>query len=176
MRKISAHEIALSALSAALATVFLTLGTITPVLLFTAYLVACIALMLPLSRRFYLGYLFSYLVTGALTLLFCGVGFIFELLPFLIFFGLHPLVDELQLKFRWKKWISFALKAAWFDGAMYATWRFTFDMTTVIAIPHEIIILLLVVVGTAFFYAYDYTTFVGRAKVNALVNRLLRKK
>jgi hypothetical protein len=176
MRKISAQEIALSALSAALATVFLTLGTITPVLLFTAYLVACISLMLPLSRGSYLGYLFAYAVTGLLTLLFCGAGFIFDLLPFLLFFGLHPLVNELQLKFRWKKWIAFALKAAWFEGAMYIAWRFTFDMTTAIALPHEVVILLLVLVGTAFFYFYDYTTFKCRANVNLLVNRLLRKK
>ena len=176
MRKISAHEIALSALAAALATVFLTLGTITPVLLFTAYLVACISLMLPLSRGSYLGYLFAYAVTGLLTVLFCGAGFIFELLPLLLFFGLHPLVNELQLKYRWKKWIAFGLKAAWFDASLYITWRFAFEMTTIIALPHELVILLLALIGTILFYVYDYTTFKCRAQVNSLINRLLRKK
>ena len=99
-----------------------------------------------------------------------------DVLPFIVFFGLHPLINELQLKFRWKKWLAFALKAVWFDGAMYIAWRFAFDMTTVINLPHELVILLLVLVGTAFFYLYDYTTFKCRAQVNSLVNRLLRKK
>lgn len=176
MRKISAHEIALSALSCALATVFLTLGTLTPILLFTAYLVACVALMLPLAKGSYLGYVFAYIATGLLTVLLCGAGFIFDLLPFLLFFGLHPLVNELQLKGRWNKWLSFALKAVWFDASLYVTWRFAFDMTTVIAIPQELVILLLAILGTALFYVYDYTTFKCRAQVNALVGRLLRKK
>ena len=176
MRKISAHEIALSGLSASLATLFLVLGTITPVLLFTAYLVACIVLMLPLSKGFYIGYVFAYLATSILTLLFCGVGFIFELLPFLLFFGLHPLVNELQLKYRWKKWVAFGLKAVWFDASLYIAWRFAFDMTTAIALPHEAVIALLLTLGTALFYLYDYTTFKCRVQVNLLVARLLRKK
>lgn len=176
MRKISAYEIALSGLSAALSTVLLVVGTVTPILLFTAYLVACIALMLPLSKGSYLGFLFAFFATTILTLLFVGAGFIFELMPFVLFFGLHPLINELQIQKCWKKWWAFAGKAAWFDGAMYLTWRFTFDMTTAIQLPEGVIIALLVVFGTGFFYFYDYTMFKCRANVNALVGRLLRKK
>lgn len=176
MRKISAYEIALSGLSAALSTVLLVIGTITPVLLFTAYLVSCVALMLPLSRGAYLGFLFAFFTTGILSLLFVGAGFLFELLPFLIFFGLHPLVNELQIQKGWKKWWAFAGKALWFDGAMYLTWRFTFEMTTVVNLPELAVIALLITLGTGFFYFYDYTMFKCRAQVNALVNRLLRKK
>lgn len=176
MKKISAYEIALSGLAAALATVMLVVGTITPVLLFTGYLVSCVALMLPLSRGSYLGYIFAFLATGLLSLLLCGFAFIFELLPYLVFFGLHPLINELQVKKGWNKWVSFGCKALWFDGTMYLTWRFTFEMTTAITLPHEIFIVLLLVLGTAFFYFYDYTMFKCRAQVNALVARLLRKK
>ena len=176
MRKISAYEIALAGLSAALSTVFLVIGTITPVLLFTAYLVACVALMLPLSKGSYLGYIFAFLATAILCLLFVGAGFIFELMPFALFFGLHPLINELQIQKRWKKWWAFAGKALWFDGAMYLTWRFTFEMTTVVQLPEGVLIALFAVLGTAFFYFYDYTMFKCRAQVNALVSRLLRKK
>ena len=176
MRKIGAYEVALAGVSTALATLFLVVGTIAPVLLFTAYLVACVVLMLPLSKGFYGGYLFAYIATSVLTLLFLGAGFLFELLPFLLFFGLHPLVNELQLKYRWNKWGAFFVKALWFDGALYCAWRFAFDMTTAIALPHEAVIALLLVLGTALFYLYDYTTFLCRARVNALVARLLRKK
>ena len=111
MKKISAYEIALSALACAIATVFLVLGTITPVLLFTGYLASCIALMLPLAKGSYRGYVLAYLGTGILAFLFCGSAFLLELLGFLLFFGLHPLFNELQLRFQMKKWLAFLIKA-----------------------------------------------------------------
>ena len=132
--------------------------------------------MLPLSRGSYAGYVFAFLTTGLLTLLFCGFSFLFELLPFLIFFGLHPLVNELQIKYKWKKWLAFFIKALWFDGAMYVTWRFAFGMTTVVALPEVAVVVLLLTLGTALFWLYDYTVFKARAQINALVGRLLRKK
>ena len=51
MKKISAYEIALSALSCALATILLTVGVYSAVLLFTGYLLACASLMLPLAKK-----------------------------------------------------------------------------------------------------------------------------
>ena len=56
MKKFTAYEIALSAMSAAIATVFLTVGVYTEILLFTGYLFASVALMIPLYKRFYFGY------------------------------------------------------------------------------------------------------------------------
>ncbi|MFQ7077672.1 MAG: hypothetical protein ACLRSW_06880 [Christensenellaceae bacterium] len=35
-----------------------------------------------------------------------------------MFFGLHPLVNALQLKFKVKRWIA-AVKAVWFDASMF---------------------------------------------------------
>lgn len=175
MRKISAYEIALSALACAVATIFLVLGTITPVLLFTGYLASCIALMLPLAKGSYRGYVLAYLGTGILSFLFCGSAFFIELLGFLLFFGLHPLFNELQLHFKMKKWLAFIIKAAWFDVAMYLIWRFVFNMTTTVAFVDKFIIPFILVVGTGVFFLYDYTTFFCRGKIVWLVNRLIKK-
>ena len=175
MKKISAYEIALSALACAVSTVFLVLGTITPVLLFTGYLASCIALMLPLSKGSYRGYVLAYLGTGFLSFLFCGSAFLPELLGFVCFFGLHPLFNELQLRFQMKRWLAFLIKAVWFDGAMYLIWRFVFDMTTSVAFVDTFIIPFILVVGTGFFALYDYTMFLCRGKILCLVNRLIKK-
>ena len=70
MKKISSHEIALSALSCAIATIFLTVGIYSAVLLFTGYLFAGIALMMPLAKRSYRGYILAYLATCLLALIF----------------------------------------------------------------------------------------------------------
>ena len=63
-KKLSSYEIALSALACAIATILLTVGVYSEVLLFTGYLFACIALMLPLAKQSYLGYLLAYMATG----------------------------------------------------------------------------------------------------------------
>ena len=110
MKKISAYEIALSAISCAIAAIALTVGTLYTPLLFTGYLLACFALMIPLSKNCYWGDVLAFIGAGILALMFNGFN-IFDTLPFLVFFGLHPLVNALQLKFKINRWIALAVKA-----------------------------------------------------------------
>ena len=87
MKRITAHEIALAGVSSAIATIFLAVGNFTTVLLFTGYMVASIALSLPLSKKSYLGYALAYVATVLLTLLLIGTaGYIVDLLPFILVF------------------------------------------------------------------------------------------
>ncbi len=174
MKKISAYEIALSALSCALATIMLTVGTYSAVLLFTGYLFGCIALMMPLAKKSYLGYALAYIATCVLSLIFNAAGF-FDLLPFILFFGLHPLVNELQLKIKINRWLACGIKALWFDGTMYLIWRFVFGMTTTIPIVDEYILPILFIGGTLFFVFYDYMMYKWRYAVNTLVARITKK-
>ncbi len=174
MRKITSYEIALSALSCAVATVLLTVGIYAELLLFTGYLLGSIALMLPLAKRSYLGYLLSYIATCILSFIF-NAGRFLDLLPFVAFFGLHPLVNELQLKTKINRWVACFLKALWFDGTMYVLWRWVFSVTTGFAFLDDYILLFIVVGGTAFFVFYDYATYKWRAWVNTVVARIIKK-
>lgn len=174
MRKLTAYEIALSALACAIAVIFLTIGVYTEVLLFTGYLFACVALMLPLSKQCYLGYALAYIATCLLTLVFISFRF-WDLLPFIMFFGLHPLVNELQLKVKINRWVACVMKALWFDATMYLTWRFLFGMTTTVAFVDKFIIPIILIGGTAFFGLYDYLTYRCRAIVNTTVSRISKK-
>lgn len=174
MRKISAYEIALSALSCAIATLMLLIGTYSAVLLFTGYLLACIALMMPLSKQSYVGYALAYIATCLLSLMF-GIAHFFDLLPFILFFGLHPLINELQLKTKINRWGACGLKALWFDGTMYLIWRFVFGMTTTIPLIDQYILPFLFIFGTAFFVFYDYMMYKWRAVINNLVWRITKK-
>ncbi len=175
MRKISSYEIALSALSCALATLLLVVGVYSELLLFTAYLFGCVALMLPLAKGSYRGYLLSYIATCILSLLFGAAKFL-DLLPFIAFFGLHPLVNELQLKTKINRWVACFFKALWFDGTMYVIWKYVFVVTTGIAFLDAYILPIILVGGTAFFIFYDYAMYKWRACVNMLVTRITRKK
>ena len=155
MKRITAHQIALSALSCALATIFLTLGLYVDVLLLTAYLLA-------------------YLASSILSLV-LGAGRFWDLLPFIMFFGLHPIVNELQLKIKINKWVACFVKAIWFDATLYVIWRFVYVMTTPIPYLDKFIIPIILVVGTLFFIFYDYAAYKWRAAVNILVRRISKK-
>lgn len=174
MKKLSAYEIALSALSCAIATVLLTIGLYSEILLFTGYLFGGIALMLPLAKNSYLGYVLSYLATCILTLLFAMAKFM-DVIPFVMFFGLHPLVNELQLKIKINRWLACGIKALWFDGTMYLIWRVVFSVVTGITFLDAYILPILLVFGTVFFIGYDYAMYRGRYAVNTLVARISKK-
>ena len=64
MKKVSAYEIALSAISCAIAAIALTVGTLYTPLLFTGYLLACFALMIPLSKNCYWGDVLAFIGAG----------------------------------------------------------------------------------------------------------------
>lgn len=170
-RKITSYEIALSALACAIATLFLTVGIYSDILLFTGYLVASIALMLPLAKQSYWGYVLTYIATSVLTVLFSSFRF-WNVLPFVMFFGLHPLVNELQLKIKINRWVACAIKALWFDITMYLTWTFVFEMTTNIAWVNEYVFWIILALGSVFFVFYDYISYQARAVVNTTVYRI----
>ena len=174
MKKISSYEIALSGLACAMATASLTLGIYVDVLILTAYLLAGVALMLPLAKRCWWGYVLAYIATCLLTFIFTSWKF-WDLLPFIAFFGLHPLVNELQLKTRINRWVACFVKALWFDGAMYLIWLFIFEMTTTISGLDKYMVPIIFVGGTLVFVFYDYAMYKARALVNSLVGRISKK-
>ncbi len=174
MKRLSAYEIALSALAAAIATTFMTVGVYSSVLLFTGYLFAELALMLPLAKKSWWGYALAYAATCILSLIFNAARF-FDVLPFIVFFGLHPLANELQLRTRINTWVACFIKALWFDGAMYVIWRWVFEMTTELAFVDQYIIPVILIGGTAFFILYDYAAYKWRMIVNRLVERITKK-
>ena len=128
-------SIALSAVSCALATVFMSLGINIPVLMLTGYVFASVALMLPLAKDFRPGGFLAYVATSLLCLAFGGIAFFYRLFPFVAFFGLHPLVNSLQRKYNVKKWLVLPLKAVWFDGVLCATVALLFAFNVEITLP-----------------------------------------
>ncbi len=161
-------------MACAIGTVALTVGTLYSPLLFTGYLLAGVALMMPLAEQKYFGCFLAYLGCGILTLLFNG-GRFWDTTPYILFFGLHPLVNALQRKWKISKWIAYPIKALWFDGAMYLTWRFVFGMNTSIAFIDSYILPIILIGGTVFFFVYDRIIESAQRSVNAFLYQIRRK-
>lgn len=177
-RNSKSFEIALSAISCTLAIIFLLLGTLSGILLATGYIMAQICLMLPLSRGFYVGDVLAYIGTCILTVLLGAMGQAWLLVPFAMFFGLHPLINALQLRFNVNRWIAYIVKAAWFDFSLWVMYVLVFGSSIgdpdieIYRIINDYILLIIFVGGTVVFLAYDYIMFKFQLIVNTLVYRI----
>ncbi len=177
-RNSKAFEITLSALSCAFAVIFLYLGTLNSYLLASGYFMASVSLLLPLSKQFYVGDLLAYAGTCILTILLGALGAGWKLVPFIMFFGLHPLINALQLRFKINKWLAFIVKALWFDGTLWVMYVLVFGSSIgnpsweYYHILNDYILAFIFAGGTLAFAVYDYVIFKCRSAVNALVSRL----
>lgn len=176
-------EIALAALTCAVAAVSLTLGSFVDFLLAAGYMIAVFALMVPLTQRLVRGYLLAYAGTVILSFLFTGFALgILQLLPFAAFFGLHPLVNWLQREYTKKKPLHllwFFIKAVWFDLCLWLSWVVLqeflgLSQMTWFAFVEQNLFLLLFVGGTLVFAVYDYMIFLCQGAADNIMRRIRR--
>ncbi len=174
-----AFEITLSAMSCALGVIFLYIGTLTIYILFVCYIAAELALMLPLSKQFYVGEVLAYIACCIITLLFGAIGRVWDLLPFIIFFGLHPIANALQLRFRINRWLAMVIKIVWFDAMLYVVYLVVFggvlgaDLSNpVLDFINKYIWLPIIVGGSIIAVIYDYLMFKFQVYINNLIYRI----
>ncbi len=173
-------EIALSAISCAVAVVLLLVGFWSNILLASGYLFAMVALMVPLSKQFYRGGALAYLGTVILAIVMGAAARFWDLAPFIMFFGLHPLVNSLQLKFNINKWIALAVKTVWFDFTLWVAYILVFGGVlggadadnAFFEFVNRYIYWFIFVGGTLIFFPYDYLVFKMQITVNKLVYRI----
>ena len=172
--------IALSAISCAFAAIFLSLGVLSNVLVATGYIIAEVALMAPLSKRFYLGDFLAYLGTVLLAVLLGALGQFWSLVPFVMFFGLHPMFNAFQLRFKLTRWIALVFKMIWFDATLYVAYLVVFngvlgagsDYSAFFDFVNKYIWLFIAVLGSLFLWFYDYVMFKTQVWVNRLVGKI----
>lgn len=174
-RQSRSFEIALSATAAAVGTVFLMLGALSPFLLAAGYLVASFALMLPLTKDFLWGSALAYLAAGLLSLFVS----LWKIVPYAVFFGLHPIVNYLQRKYVKKppfKILCLIIKAIWFDFAMWLSFYVLTAMAGMVFPDYveRFFYLILFFGGTVFFIGYDYMIFTCQRSADMAVRRIRR--
>ena len=174
MKKISAREIALAAIACAIATLALTVGALYSPLLFTGYLLASLAVMLPLSSGRVWPAVLTFVGASVLALFCSGFDF-WGLMPYVLFFGPHPIVNAVCARYRAPIVVAVAAKAVWFDLAAYLTWRFLFGAHMNVAFLDEHFLVLIITVGTLFFIGYDYGARRAQRLVNFTVERTVRR-
>ena len=180
-RPSKSFEIALSAIACAIAALSLTMGAYVSFMLAVGYVLAIFALMIPLSKGFWGGAIAAPVGAFVLAFLFCGFS-VFTLLPFAVFFGLHPIVNFFQKKYAKKWWLHllcFLVKAVWFDGALLLMW-FTLDGflgfsgATWYPFVAKYLYYIVFFGASAMFAAYDFLIFLCQRSMDAIVKRIRR--
>ena len=173
-----AFQVALAGISCGIAVAALMLGYYVNVLIGTAYIVAQIALMIPLSKQFYGVDLLAYIATVVLALLVGGlVGRWWEFTPFVMFFGLHPIVNSLQIRYRVYRWLALVVKMIWFDAMLfvmyYALGSFMgFTSSEFWQTINNYVWIIILVAGSLLLWLYDFIMFKVQIWINMLVYRI----
>lgn len=173
-------EIALSAISCAVAVICLLLGFWSDVLLATGYLFGMVALMIPLSKQFYLGGALAYAGTVILAIVMGAAARFWDLVPFIMFFGLHPLINSLQVRFNINKWLALAVKAIWFDFTLWVAYILIFggilgganSDNAFYEFLNNYIYYFIFIGGTVIFFPYDFLIFKIQGTVDKLIYRI----
>lgn len=174
-RPSKSFEIALSAIAAAIGAGALMLGSVSPFLLAAGYLIASFSIMLPLTKHFLWGAVLCFLAEGLLAVFVNPV----KVIPFAVFFGLHPIVNELERRFVKRvplRIVCFAAKAVWFDFAMWLSY-FVLKTLAFMVFPayvEKFFFLILFLGGTLFFAAYDKMIFLCQKSADLAVRRIRR--
>ena len=179
MRTPSLNE-ALAGVSCAGSLVFLLIGIQVPYLIGFGYICGMVALMLPLAKDCYVGGGLAYLATCVLAVVLGGAARFWVLLPFIMFFGLHPLANALQLKFKIDARLAFIVKALWFDLMLLTTFFVVFNGAVggfllpdeVVKFINDFIYAVIFVGGTLFFLPYDMFVFRCQAFVATIVDEI----
>ena len=170
-----AFEIALSAIACAFAAAFLMLGSVVPFMLAAGYVVGAFAVMIPLTKNFVRGALLCYLAAGLLAVWISLVNVV----PYAVFFGLHPIVNYLQRKYVKKRALHFAIlpvKALWFDFSMWLSYFLLKEFSGFVfpELVERYFFLVLFIGGTLFFAVYDFMIFRCQRSADVVVRRLRR--
>lgn len=173
-------EIALSAISCAVAVICLLLGFWSDILLATGYLFGIVALMVPLSKQFYIGGALAYAGTVILAIILGAVGQWWRLVPFIMFLGLHPLINSLQVRFNINKWIALVVKTIWFDFTLWVAYILVFGGVlgganadnAFYEFLNKYIYYFIFIGGTLVFFPYDYLIFKIQGTVDKLIYRI----
>lgn len=166
--------IALCAVSTAFALVFLIIGAYIPDFDLSCIFMASLCMMLPLTKQSLKGAFLTYSATVLLSFLLTGIR-LQVIIPFTIFFGLHPIVNYIiftKIKRKFGKLLSFFIKALWFIGTLYVTYYFTQMFIGINEKIERYIEIIIPIVGFLFFIVYDYIMIRFQITANYLIHRL----
>ncbi len=163
--------VALSSLCTAIASVLLVVGAYFPTLSYSCIFLASVVVLLPLSKDTYKGAVFTVIASALLSFLLAGISFE-TALPYLIFFGFHPIVNKVLKEKKVNRFLAYLIKGVWFVGAMLICYLLTDMFVTDNEVFKKYMIYIIIIGGSVLFIVYDYMMFYFQRAMDVISKRL----
>ena len=121
------YKIALSGITVAISVLCLVAAFFIPYGSFTFLILSSMALLIPLSKRFYFYSLLTYIATALFALI---IGIFMPFTPYALFFGLHPILTVFMRDKKVNKILAIAIKHIFYNGSIIAIYFITKSILT----------------------------------------------
>ena len=171
----------LSAVSAALVALFLTLGAYVSFIDLISVLIASVFVILPIYYGSYLGCFLTYLAGGVLAFLFSQFNFLSLVFPtYFGFFGIYPFLMCMAYDKRFNRLLFVVLSLIWCIAVTFGTFfYYTLVMENVLdGLPQIItdnIYYVLFVLGVIIYFIFDRFVFSVRIIINRYLGKIIKK-
>ncbi len=169
------YRVALAGISAAVALLMVWLGVVVRFSTIAFFIAASVALMVPLSQKYYLSSVLAYVVSAGLS--FAVAGDVFSVMGYVVYFGPMAILSGIMLnhkdKIKW--WAQLIVKIVYINGALALLYFVCHNIVLDSSIVDKVQYWMIALFGTIILVALDYALQFIYKRIAVLVGKALRK-
>lgn len=169
------YRVALAGISAAVALLMVWLGVVVRFSTIAFFIAASVALMVPLSQKYYLSSVFAYVVSAGLS--FAVAGDVFSVMGYVVYFGPMAIISGIMLNHSDKinRWVQLIVKIVYINGALALLYFVCHNIVLDSSIVDKVQYWMIALFGTIILVALDYALQFIYKRIAILVGKALRK-
>ena len=169
------YRVALAGISAAVALLMVWLGVVVRFSTIAFFIAASVALMLPLSQKYYLSSVLAYVVSAGLS--FAVAGDVFSVMGYVVYFGPMAIISGIMLNHSDKinRWVQLIVKIVYINGALALLYFVCHNIVLDSSIVDKVQYWMIALFGTIILVALDYALQFIYKRIAILVGKALRK-
>ncbi len=169
------YRVALAGISAAVALLMVWLGVVVRFSTIAFFIAASVALMVPLSQKYYLSSVLAYVVSAGLS--FAVAGDVFSVMGYVVYFGPMAIISGIMLNHSDKinRWVQLIVKIVYINGALALLYFVCHNIVLDSSIVDKVQFWMIALFGTIILVALDYALQFIYKRIAILVGKALRK-
>lgn len=169
------YRVALAGISAAVALLMVWLGVVVRFSTIAFFIAASVALMVPLSQKYYLSSVLAYVVSAGLS--FVVAGDVFSVMGYVVYFGPMAIISGIMLNHSDKinRWVQLIVKIVYINGALALLYFVCHNIVLDSSIVDKVQYWMIALFGTIILVALDYALQFIYKRIAILVGKALRK-
>ena len=174
-RQEAVYRVALAGISAAVALPMVWLGVVVRFSTIAFFIAASVALMVPLSQKYYLSSVLAYVVSAGLS--FAVAGDVFSVMGYVVYFGPMAIISGIMLNHSDKinRWVQLIVKIVYINGALALLYFVCHNIVLDSSIVDKVQYWMIALFGTIILVALDYALQFIYKRIAILVGKALRK-